>query len=211
MANAIIETLSETQTKNFDLDVTLDAAIPALTMVNLRLYSLRGNGTKDVTVAISGMGTTFKLDFTLPDMQVGVLAVSIGGLITRQSGSQMVSEPITSNTSFIAYDTTNTIITMTFGDVAYQQNGEIILPTTFNEKVVVLAKTTFFVRNVSGNTDNIQYIVLGQDTEFDLIFDVPATQKGSFSVDPSGEILKPETDTLHKIIGVPKLITFGYS
>ena len=209
MPNAIIETLDEIQKANFDLDIAFDEAVD-FDSTHLRLHKLRDNGTKDVEVTISGMGSDFTLDFTLPDMKIGAFAVSIGGMIIKTVGSQMVSESLTSNVVFIAYDTTDTKIKLDYGEIQYRQNNEIILPATFNENVVVLAKTTFFVRHVSGNIDGVQYIILGENKEFELVFDVPATQKGSFQVDPSGQILKVDTMTHHNIIGTPKLIPFGY-
>ena len=210
MPSATIETLDETQTTNFQLDVEFDEAVPDFADRHLRLYKLRDNGTKDVEITISGMSTEFTLAVALPSMKIGAFALSIGGMTIKTVGSQMVSESLTSNVVFVAYDTTDIKIKLDFGELEYRENGEIILPATFDENVIVLAKTTFFVRHVSGNIDGVDYIILGENKEFELVFDVPATQKGSFRVDPSGQILKVDTQTHHSIIGTPKLIPFGY-
>ena len=82
-------------------------------------------------------------------------------------------------------------INVTLGTPDYRYNGEIAVPVTFAEAVISPSKTIFPISHVSGSPlTDIDYTLVGQNTAFHLIFEVPPDRKGSFRIAGSGSVLK---------------------
>ena len=79
----------------------------------------------------------------------------------------------------------------TIGTVAYRDGGVIAVPVTFAENVIAPSKSVFRVERVSGDElTGVEYRLIGQNTAFALIFEMPPDRKGSFRVSASGDVYK---------------------
>ena len=82
-------------------------------------------------------------------------------------------------------------INTTLGTPDYRYNGVIAVPVTFPENVVAPSKTIFPITHVSGSPlTDIQYQLVGQNTAFHLVFEIPPDRKGSFQIAANGTVLK---------------------
>ena len=82
-------------------------------------------------------------------------------------------------------------INATFGTVEYKENGVIAVPVTFAENVFAPSKTVFPITQVSGNAlTDVEYTLVGQNTAFQLIFEMPLNRKGEFRISGNGSVLK---------------------
>ena len=86
-------------------------------------------------------------------------------------------------------------VNATFGTVEYRDNGVIAVPITFAENVVAEKSIVVFSR-VSGDAlVGLEYRLVGEDTDFELIVAVPRDRSGSFSVDLAGSVFKRTDST----------------
>ena len=80
-------------------------------------------------------------------------------------------------------------VTATFGTVEYREGGIIVAPVTFGEHVVA-SKTVFAVTHVSGDAlAGIAYHLLGENTAYELVFEVPPDRSGRFRISADGDVL----------------------
>ena len=207
MANATIAPPMGTQTSDFNATVTFDAAVTGFDEMNVQLLALTGNGIMDIGFVVSGSGAAYNVAFTLPEDVSGSFSIAITGMVTPEGGS---AEAVMSNTATIVYDNV-TNITATFGTVAYNADGEIVVPVTFAEAVIAPSKSVFIVAYVSGDalTDATYYIV-GTGTAYELVFQIPPDRKGRFRITPDGFVLKHGTKVWDNVIGSPTMLTVNY-
>ena len=209
MANAIISELTGTQTANFGVGVSFpDGAVSGLEKTDFNLRALTGNGTTGVDFSISGTEPTanWTLMFTLPSNAQGSFEIAITGMVTPSGGSS--PEAVMSNAVIIHYDTT-TNLTATFGTVEYRDGGEIAVPVTFGEAVSV-SKTVFRVTHVSGDDlTGIEYVILGKNTAYELVFTVPPDRAGRFRIEANGAVLKVATGVWDNIIAIPLPVVYN--
>ena len=79
----------------------------------------------------------------------------------------------------------------TIGTVEYRDGGVIAVPVSFAENVIAPSKSVFRVERVSGDElTGVEYRLIGQNTAFALIFEMPPDRKGSFRVSASGDVYK---------------------
>ena len=101
-------------------------------------------------------------------------------------------------------------VNATFGTVAYRDNGGVALPITFGENVIAQSKSIFAITHVSGDAlTDIEYRLVGQNTAFELVFEIPPDRSGSFQVTANGDVLKTSTGVWDNIIATP--ITVDYN
>ena len=82
-------------------------------------------------------------------------------------------------------------VNATFGTIEYREGGVIAVPVSFAEAVVAPLKTVFAVSHVSGDAlMGIEYYLLGKDTAFELIFEIPPDRSGTFRISAAGNVLK---------------------
>ena len=130
----------------------------------------------------------YRLHFSVPSDVSGNLTVRLTGSVTPDGSSQ--AEAISANAITVQYDT-NTAVSATFGTVAYQDGGVVVVPVTFGSDVVAPSKTVFSVSHVSGDElAGIEYYIVGEDAAYELIFQIPADRSGRFSVGADGAVLK---------------------
>ena len=79
---------------------------------------------------------------------------------------------------------------VTFGTVEYRDGGVIAIPVTFGAAVVANAKSVFEITRVSGDDlAGIEYYLLGENTGYELILEIPQDRSGSFQVAANGDVL----------------------
>lgn len=213
MANATLSTPQTVKTGTFSVMLSIDR-VTGVDKTDFNMHALSGNGIKDVDFEIAGdePNTTFNLMFTVPTEAVGSFELSMTGMVTPADGSQSAEpEPVVSNTLLIVYDTT-VAVKMTFGEVEYRENGEIVVPATFDEDVIILSKAVFTLFTVSGDTlAGVDYFVRGEKTDYEIVFQTGSGHKGSFKVKPTGRVLKVSTGVWDDVVVIaPKLVPFGY-
>ena len=204
MANASITAPSGTQTGNFNVIVTFGTAVTGFAKADITLTARTENGTANVSFSVMGSGTTYNLPFTLPSNVEGSFSIDITGNVTV-SGTE---ESVTASPLVVIYDTTVNV-TATFGTVAYQANGVIEVPITFAEKVIAPATSIFELSHVSGDgLEGMAYHLIGKNTAFTLVVDVPPNRKGSFAVDITGDVFKVSTSVWDNVVITPKTVVY---
>ena len=210
MANATLQSLTETQTANFSLSVMFpDAAVSGLEKTDFNLRALTENGIIGVDFAITGTEPTanFMLMFTLPSSAQGSFELSLTGMVTPQGSS--TPEAVMSNTVVVHYDTTGNV-TATFGTVEYRDGGEIAVPVTFGAAVVANAKTVFPITHLSGDDlAGIEYYLLGENTAYELVFTVPPDRSGRFQITANGDVLKIATGVWDNVVATPLPVAYN--
>ena len=83
-------------------------------------------------------------------------------------------------------------INATLGTPDYRYNGVIAVPVTFAAAVVAPSKTIFPLSQVSGAPlTDVSYTLVGQNTAYHLIIEIPPNRKGSFRISGNnGSVLK---------------------
>ena len=100
----------------------------------------------------------------------------------------------------------------TIRTVEYRDGGVIAVPVTFAENVIAPSKSIFEITHVSGDAlTDIEYRLIGQNTAFELIFEIPLDRKGSFRVSASGDVFKSTTGTWSNVVMTPAMLTVNYS
>ena len=203
MPNATIQSLTQTQTANFSTTVMFpNGAVTGLEKTDINLRARTENGITGVDFSIVGTQPTanFTLMFTLPNAQ-GSFSIEITGMVTPQGGS--TPEAVMSNSVVVHYDTTGNV-TVTFGTVEYRDGGEIAVPVTFGEAVVANAKTVFPITHVSGDDlAGIEYYLLGENTAWELVFQIPPDRKGRFRISANGDVLKSSSAIFDNVLATP--------
>ena len=98
-----------------------------------------------------------------------------------------------------------------FGTVAYRDNGIVVLPVTFGENVIAPSKSIFEVKHVSGDAlTDIEYRLVGENTAFELVFEIPPDRKGRFSVAANGDVFKVSSSVWDNLsIATPKTVNYN--
>ena len=102
------------------------------------------------------------------------------------------------------------MVTATFETVEYRGNGVISVPVTFGENVIAPSKSIFEITHVSGDAlTDIEYRLIGQNTAFELIFEIPPDRKGSFQVAANGDVFKVSSRAWDNVTATPKTIVYS--
>ena len=199
-----------TQSGNFNVTVTFASAVEDFAAADITLTAVSGNGTTGVTFQVPGSGATYatyNVPFQLPKDTAGSLRISITGQVTvTESG---VSESVTAMARKVVYDTKPNV-TEVCGDAEYRDDGTIVQPIKFSEKVIVPSKSVFDLARVSGDAlDGIIWYIVGENTDFEIVFAIPSGRRGSFLVRPVGNAFKVSTQVWAIVEGDPKLIPYN--
>lgn len=80
--------------------------------------------------------------------------------------------------------------TATFGTVDYREDGGIATPVTFTAPVIAPSKSVFEITRVSGDAlTDVEYYLVGQHTDFEVVIEVPPNRAGSFQIAANGDVL----------------------
>lgn len=98
----------------------------------------------------------------------------------------------------------------TFGTVEYRENGVIAIPITFASAVIAPSKSVFEITYVSGdNLTGVNYRLVGQNTDFELVFEIPPDRSGRFQVAPNGDVFKVSSGTWDNVVVSPKTVNYN--
>ena len=101
-------------------------------------------------------------------------------------------------------------INATFGSAEYRDNGVIAVPITFPENVVA-KKFIINIQRVSGDDlSDIEYRLVGSDTDFTLIIENPTDRSGCLSLDLAGSVFK-RTDSTYDQVSATAVKNVDYS
>jgi len=102
------------------------------------------------------------------------------------------------------------MVNATFGTVEYRDGGVIAAPVTFAENVIAPSKSIFEITHVSGDAlTDMEYRLIGQNTAFKLIFEVPPDRKGSFKIAANGDVFKVSSGTWENVVITPTTVNYG--
>lgn len=211
MATATISPPSGTQQGNFVVGITFDVGLIDFTADTLSVTAVSGNGITGVTFVVlpdhDMDSSTYNVSFMLPEDVQGSLQIDITGMVTRVGSRQ--PEAVVATAVTVAYDNTSNI-SVTFGQVAYRDGGEIVVPVTVAEPVIVNAKTVFPITSVDdSDLSGIAYVLLGEDDTYELIVTVPPDRRGSFQISADGNVWKVATGTWDNIVATPLTVAFN--
>ena len=102
-------------------------------------------------------------------------------------------------------------IPTTLGTVEYRENGGIAVPVTFPENVIAPSKSIFEITYVSGDAlTDIEYRLVGQNTAFTLVIEIPLDRKGRFQIAANGDVLKVSSGGWEPLsIATPKTVNYN--
>ena len=192
---------------NFNVSVTFVSPVEDFTAANITLTAVSGNGITGVAFSVMGSDMTYNLPFELPEGVTGSFRISITGTVRIAGESQPQSVDATAR--IVSYD--SAICTVEFGTVQYGEGGIVVVPVTFGEDVIVESETVFSVTQVFGDAlPGINYWLVGEDEDFELIFEIPSDRKGIFKVSADGYILRKSTGLWDDIDIDPILIGYQH-
>ena len=199
--NATLLPPDGTHTGNFSVSISMNQNITGFTKTDISLTAVSGNGVTGVDFTLTGSNNSYILTFTLPANASGSFSIAITGTVTR--AGQSTPETVTGNIPTIRYDTRGAVQTR-FGTVAYREGGVVAVPVTFGEIVIAPAKSIFAVKHVSGDAlTDIEYRLIGKNTAFELIFEIPPDRSGSFKVTANGDVFKVASSTWDPVVITP--------
>ena len=198
MANATISAPQGTQAGNFNVTATFDVPINDFNKPNVNLIARTENGITGIDFEITGSGTDYNLFFTLPNEVEGSFSIGITGMVTPDGTS--TPEGVMANTLVVMYDNTLNV-NASFGTVEYRNNGAIAVPITFAESVIVPSKSICEITRVSGDDlVGVNYRIIGENTDFEIIFEVPPDRVGSFSISAVGDVFKRSSGVWDNVV-----------
>ena len=102
------------------------------------------------------------------------------------------------------------MVNATFGTVEYREGGVIAVPVTFGENVIAPSKSIFEVKHISGDAlTDIGYRLIGKNTAFELLFEIPPDRSGSFQITANGDVFKVSNSTWDNIAITAKTVNYG--
>lgn len=103
-------------------------------------------------------------------------------------------------------------INATLGTVEYRENGGIAVPVTFPENVIAPSKSIFEIKYVSGDAlTDIEYRLVGQDTAFAVVIEMPLDRKGRFQIAANGDVLKVSSGGWENVVVTAKNVDYNTS
>ena len=206
IAATITAVPTNTISGNFNAGVSFNVPVVDFTALSVSLASVSGNGRTMVEYGILGAGSSYNIDFTLPDGVSGSFDISITGMLTRQGGSS--PEEVMSSTARVTYDNI-TSVTADIGEPSYE-NGEIRIPIEFGESILYFSKTDCEVRHISGDAVfDFEYFLNGRGENYELVFVPPPDRLGLFSVDIVEHVFKSSGIIRDDVISTPRLVPFN--
>lgn len=102
-------------------------------------------------------------------------------------------------------------INATLGSVEYREGGEIAVPVTFPENVIAPSKSILEIKYVSGDAlTDIEYRLVGQNTAFEVVIEMPLDRKGRFQIAANGDVLKVASGGWEPLsIATPKTVSYN--
>ena len=101
-------------------------------------------------------------------------------------------------------------INATLGTAEYRENGGIAVPVTFPENVIAPSKSIFEITYVSGDAlTDIEYRLVGQNTAFEVVIEMPLDRKGSFQIAANGDVLKVSNGVWENVVIPPITVNYG--
>lgn len=101
-------------------------------------------------------------------------------------------------------------INVTFGTIAYRDGGVIAVPATFAAAVIAPSKHIFNITHVSGSVlGDVDYRLVGKNTAYALIVQLPPDRSGSFRITADGEALKKSGGTWDNITATAKTVPYN--
>ena len=99
-------------------------------------------------------------------------------------------------------------VNATFGTPTYHENGEIRVPVIFAENVIA-SKFVFEITHVSGDSlAGIEYRLVGANTAFEVVVQVPPDRSGSFSLDLAGSVFKVTDSTWDQVSATAVTVSY---
>ncbi len=215
----IAPSITRTQTDTFQFALVFDIS-DTQRLTGFSLANLYVRGSTDVTIADFSLvssdpdDNTEIVEVSLDPNISGTFEVGVTGNVNVDSMSEMLSGAVKT----IRYDTMSSI-GATLGTPEYRDGSVIAIPVTFADAVIAPQRTVFVVQRVSGDAlYDVEYYLVGNGTDYELIFQVPPNRKGSFSVDAEGNVLKEFSLTWDAVTvtpltviydsGVPRIVAF---
>ena len=207
MLTASVGVPLETVSGNFNARVSFNARVVGFGKGNVSISSSGGNGATGVDFEILGVGSSYNLDFTLPEETSGGFHISLSGILSVPD-EQMHLE-IMSDGGDVVYDDITSVIA-SFLEPVYQDDGEICVPIRFEEPIIYFSKTDCEVRHVDGDAIfDFEYFLIGGGTEYEIVIIPTPGRLGLLSVDIIQHVWKSTSIIREDVITHAKLVPFN--
>ena len=204
MINANITNYVTTHIGNFNINIAFADDVTDFVLSDISITAASGNGRTGLSFALSGSDANYMVAVTVPANKTGSFSVNITGQVTVDSSAQNV----VATARTFKYDTVFDI-DVGFGVLAYS-DGNITLPVTFDEDVLWFDKSDLEITPAAGTgLYDMEYVLIGKDDDYDVLFFPELNTWGAFLVDVAGEVVK-ESDLVREIVNTdPLLISYN--
>lgn len=191
---------------NFSVNIAFAEAVTDFALSDLVFTAVSGNGLNDLSWTLTGVQSTYMVNISVPADVQGSFSIGITGQVSVSGTGQDVVAVVKT----FRYDTIFEVETA-FSRLRYNAAvSEIILPMRFSEDVLWFDRSDLSVEWKAGSEAYfLNYHVLGEGSDYEVMFRPMDETWGAVCVDLTGEVVK-ESDLVREIVHVePILISYN--
>ena len=203
---AVISNDVSTHIGNFSVNIAFAKDVTDFDISDLSFGAVSGNGLRNITRRLTGSGSTYMVNVSVPSNVTGSFSVEItGGVMVDGSVESVVATLKTFRYDTI-FDVRTSFLPLRYND----GENAIILPIHFDEDVLWFDKSDLSIKKKAGSDAYLlEHYVRGEDANYDVVFHPARGSWGAICVDVTGEVIK-ESDLVREIVNVdPVLISYN--
>ena len=205
--NAVISNEIATHIGNFNINIAFAKDVDNFVITDFTFTAVSGNGLNNITRILTGSGSTYMVNVSVPSNVAGAFSVEITGHVTVDGSPQSVVATAKTFRYDTIFDVRTAFKSLQYNDPEY----EIVLPISFDESVLWFDKSDLSIEKKVGSEPYLlEHYVRGKDANYDVVFHPEGGTWGAICVDITGEVIKEE-GLLREIINIdPVLISYNH-
>ena len=204
--NAVISNEISTHIGNFTVNIAFAKDVTAFDISDLTFTAASGNGLTNIKRSLTGGGSTYMVNVSVPSAVSGSFSVGITGEVMVDGTAERVVATVKTFRYDTIFDVRTSFLPLRYSDV----DDAIILPIHFDEDVLWFDKSDLFIERKAGSEAYLlEHYVRGADADHEVVFHPALGTWGAIGVDITGEVIK-ESDLVREIVHVdPVLISYN--
>lgn len=204
--NAVISNDISTHIGNFSVNIAFAENVTDFVISDLAFSAVSGNGLNNIARTLTGSGSTYMVNVSVPERVTGSFSVDITGQVMVDGTAQ----DVVATAKTFRYDTIFDVNT-SFQSLRYNDSeNEIVLPIRFDDDVFWFDKSDLSIEKKAGSEAYLlDHYVRGEGTNYEVVFHPAGGTWGAICVDITGEVIK-ESDLVREIVNVePVLVSYN--